>query len=393
MSGTIAAMQAVADQLASWSLGYDQDNRWDIKDGGECDCSSSSGWIIKQAGYPIDLGGTFYTGNFAAKAKTEGFTVLPFKMSNVRAGDFLLTPGHHVVFVRDPERWFSAEFDERGKASGGKAGNQNGRETRYRAPYVRPGGWTYIVRPPAEGTAVSASIPLSLRVAWAAQEAPHFGGSKDYAARGLDAGKLGASVVAMSETLITAKGEKPWAMRAAIAKVLGPRWTRSAILNGAVCIFWVKAKYRASTKRVIVFKKGDPWHGALCQPLRRLDSGVGIDFIAVHVRPRDAFTSDAAAVQGKAADLAAALSLVGRWPAVIMGDFAKDADEQMLAAGFERITPDEDSYKASGPQRIDAIYVQPGVLAGVNGQLVDTVISDHRRAVVTIKRAANTNTL
>ena len=99
MSGTIAAMQAVADQLASWNLGYDQSNRWNIKDGGECDCSSSSGWIIKQAGYPIDLGGTFYTGNFAAKAKAAGFTVLPFKMSNVRAGDFLLTPGRHVVFV------------------------------------------------------------------------------------------------------------------------------------------------------------------------------------------------------------------------------------------------------------------------------------------------------
>jgi len=393
MSGTIAAMQAAADKLISFNLGYDQDNRWDIKPGGECDCSSSSGWIAKQGGFPVDLSGTFYTGNFAAKLKAAGFSVLPFKMSKVKAGDFLLTPGHHVVFVRDAERWFSAEFDEHGKASGGKAGNQNGREVRYRAPYVRPGGWTYIVRPPAEATTVSASKPLSLIAAWAAQEAPHFGGSKDYRARGLDAAKLGASVIGMSETLVTAKGEKPYAMRAAINDVLGKGWTRSAILNGAVCLFWVKAKYRAGMKRVKVFRKGDPWHCALCQPLRRLDSGVGVDFIAVHCRPRDAFTSDAAAVKGKAEDLAVALSLVGKWPAVIMGDFAKDADEQMAAAGFIRVTPDDDSYKAAGPQRIDAVYVQRDELTGVNGRLVDTLIADHKRAVVTIKRASVTSSL
>ena len=172
---TIAAMQAVADELAAADIGYDQGQRWSflksgrIFRGGESDCSTSCGAIALLGGYPVDITGTFYTGNFADRLEAAGFSVLPFtRLAKVRPGDFLLTPGHHVVFVRDAQRWWSAEFDERGKATGGQAGNQNGQETRYRAPYLRPGGWSYIVRPPAEATTVSTKpgiVPTLARVA------------------------------------------------------------------------------------------------------------------------------------------------------------------------------------------------------------------------------------
>lgn len=156
---TIAHMQAAADLLDRSGIGYDQNERWSFLDlatrsiiaGGETDCSASCGAIIWLGGYPIDLKGTFYTGNFAEKAKAAGFSVIRFQsLDQVLPGDFLLTPGAHVVFVRDRQRFWSAESDERGQSTGGQAGDQTGRETRYRAPYVRSGGWTYIVRPPAE---------------------------------------------------------------------------------------------------------------------------------------------------------------------------------------------------------------------------------------------------
>jgi len=152
---TIARLQKVADTLDKSNIGYDQSNRWSfldrknrkIKAGAETDCSASCGAIAYLAGYPVDLTGTFWTGNFAQKLKATGlFEVIRFKkLSQVRAGDFVVGPGH-VIFARTAGKWWSAENDERGKSHGGKAGDQTGRETRYRAPYLRSRGWAYIVR-------------------------------------------------------------------------------------------------------------------------------------------------------------------------------------------------------------------------------------------------------
>ena len=121
MTGTIAKMQAAADKLDAFELGYDQGQRWNIWKSGECDCSSLSGTIIRMGGYPIDIRTRpFYTGNFASKAKAAGFKVLKFtSLSQVRPGDFLLTPGHHVVFVRSADQYLSAEVDERGEERAG----------------------------------------------------------------------------------------------------------------------------------------------------------------------------------------------------------------------------------------------------------------------------------
>lgn len=152
---TIARLQKAADLLDKSNIGYDQSNRWSfldrknrtVKAGGECDCSSGCGAIAYLAGYPVDLTGTFWTGNFAAKMRATGlFDVIRYKHRNqVRAGDFVVGPGH-VIFARTATKWWSAEADERGMSRGGKAGDQTGRETRYRAPYDRSRGWAYIVR-------------------------------------------------------------------------------------------------------------------------------------------------------------------------------------------------------------------------------------------------------
>lgn len=152
---TIARLQKACDRLEATRVGYDQSQRWSFFDrttrtlrpGGECDCSSGCGAIVALAGYPVGLADPFYTGNFRERLVASGFfTAIKFKsLSQVRAGDFVVGPGH-VIFARSAKRWWSAEADERGKPAGGKAGDQTGREARFRAPYLRPGGWSYIVR-------------------------------------------------------------------------------------------------------------------------------------------------------------------------------------------------------------------------------------------------------
>ena len=48
ISKAIAAMDKAC---RIWSIGYDQSNRWDIRNGGECDCSSLVIWALRQGGF------------------------------------------------------------------------------------------------------------------------------------------------------------------------------------------------------------------------------------------------------------------------------------------------------------------------------------------------------
>lgn len=168
---SIARLKAAADKIAAANIGYDQGDRWSFFPGrnkkladvldmgnkairtGEGDCSSTCGAIARLAGYPVDLSDPFWTGNFTARLTETGlFTRIKFtKLSQVKAGDFVIGPGH-VIFARTSKKWWSAESDERGKASGGKTGDQTGREGRYRAPYMRSRGWDWIIRPIAVST-------------------------------------------------------------------------------------------------------------------------------------------------------------------------------------------------------------------------------------------------
>jgi hypothetical protein len=150
-------MNEAVDLINKSNEGYDQSQRWSflkglkIVKGKECDCSSLCGAIAKLSGYPVDISGTFYTGNIAAKLKAAGFKVLKYtNLAAVKVGDFLVVPGRHVEYVYSTDKFFSAHIDERGKASGGKAGNQTGKEVGFRPPYNHSSGWVYIVRPPEE---------------------------------------------------------------------------------------------------------------------------------------------------------------------------------------------------------------------------------------------------
>jgi hypothetical protein len=163
---TIATATKIARQIAGGNYGYNQAARWSgisagkLHTPGAFDCSSSCGVIAWLGGF-IDrsvLGGTFWTGNFAKKLTATGMyraiTVKGWPLAKLtaaaREGDFIVGPGH-VVYCLGAGKVVSFEADERGKASGGKAGDQTGREGRIRDLYHRSKGWTYLVRPwPAE---------------------------------------------------------------------------------------------------------------------------------------------------------------------------------------------------------------------------------------------------
>lgn len=171
---SLTKMNAYADLLNASNVGYDQYERFSFnpaRDGlsvipnRECDCSSSCAAIAKAGGFNVDMRDPIYTGNFKNKLVEAGFAALDVRgwsqsklYAAVSGGDFLLGPGH-VVYVREPNRWWSAENDERGQKNSGRAGDQTGMEARYRNPYMRSRGWEWILRPVIEADPLVAVTP------------------------------------------------------------------------------------------------------------------------------------------------------------------------------------------------------------------------------------------
>lgn len=140
----MADIDRFCERMRYWcedaSLGYDQGNRWDIRDGGECDCSSLVVFALREAGF--DTGKASYTGNIASELCARGWSRVACD-GNPRKGDLLLSEGNHVA------AWLGdclaqASIDENGNITGGASGDQSGRETNTRSYYSYP--WTCYLR-------------------------------------------------------------------------------------------------------------------------------------------------------------------------------------------------------------------------------------------------------
>ena len=132
------------------SHGYDQINRsLGNANGTDYDCSSLVCTAFEQAGIPvISKGGATYTGNMLSGFKKVGFKTVP--ISQRRRGDVLLNTKHHTALVVDYNTICHASINENGKTTGGKKGDQTGREICTRSYYSYP--WDYCLRY-EEGTA------------------------------------------------------------------------------------------------------------------------------------------------------------------------------------------------------------------------------------------------
>lgn len=142
MTGSV---QTLVNRMTYWcafgNLGYNQAARWNIRPGGSCDCSSLVIHALKEAGF--DTGTATYTGNLSANLTARGWRRLPAD-GHPQAGDILLNDVHHVAVYVGGGRLAQASIDERGRASGGRGGDQTGHETNISPYYSYP--WNCYLR-------------------------------------------------------------------------------------------------------------------------------------------------------------------------------------------------------------------------------------------------------
>ncbi len=172
MAGTTAKLLALCKQFEAAGIGYDQSQRdsWHdakytkIIKNKEADCSSATLGLVKMAGYPIDLSGQHNTSNAAQLLKAAGWKIVSYTgKSQCKAGRVFITPGHHMNIATSTTQMYNVGIDERGKASGGKAGDQTGKESRYEGFFNYP--WRYVAIPPDEGKAAAKPKPSASRPA------------------------------------------------------------------------------------------------------------------------------------------------------------------------------------------------------------------------------------
>ena len=133
------------NKAVSWALGiarddshgYDQENR----NGPDYDCSSFVGTALHNAGFPVSPYST--TRNLVPQLRAAGFVDCkpPYKK-----GDIHITPGHHVVMSIDASSIVHASINEKNDITGGKTGDQTGREICTRSFYTPTYGWGYHLR-------------------------------------------------------------------------------------------------------------------------------------------------------------------------------------------------------------------------------------------------------
>ena len=140
----MGSVQKFIDRMRYWcdtaDLGYDQSNRWDFRNGGECDCSSLVIHALQEAGF--DTGDATYTGNMASELIPRGWSKVK-NNGNPLPGDILLNVTDHVaVWLGDCLA--QASYDENKGITGGKGGDQTGWETNTRPYYNFP--WDFYLR-------------------------------------------------------------------------------------------------------------------------------------------------------------------------------------------------------------------------------------------------------
>lgn len=137
------------EQAVMWAIGiaqddshgYDQINRW----GEDFDCSSLVISAFEEAGIPVkSKGKATYTGNMLSAFKKCGFVEV--SKNDLKRGDVLLNKKHHTAIYLGDGKMVQASINEKGTISGGKKGDQTGREIAV-VPYREPSyGWDVVLR-------------------------------------------------------------------------------------------------------------------------------------------------------------------------------------------------------------------------------------------------------
>lgn len=147
--------QDIINKAVAWAVGvaddpahgYDQANRW----GADYDCSSFVITAWQQAGVPVKTSGASYTGNMYYAFLNCGFRDVTNSINlntgaNLQKGDVVLNTKHHTEMYIGNGKMVKASINELGGVTGGKTGDQTGREI-YIGNYYKPSyGWDYVLR-------------------------------------------------------------------------------------------------------------------------------------------------------------------------------------------------------------------------------------------------------
>lgn len=137
MANLELAVKWMEDIAKDNSHGYDQAHR----NGPDYDCSSFLGTALNKAGFNVNKGST--TRNLEKQLLNCGFEKISVGAARQR-GDIFLKVGSHVVMCTDRSNIVHASINEKGTVTGGKVGDQTGKEICIRTYYN--GNWDYHFR-------------------------------------------------------------------------------------------------------------------------------------------------------------------------------------------------------------------------------------------------------
>lgn len=140
------AVQFIIDIANDDTHGYDQAHR----NGLDYDCSSLVGTALHEAGFNVSP--YSWTGNLEAQLRKAGFVDCKAPWL---PGDVHLKTQHHVVMSISNTQIANASINEKGTATGGKTGDQTGKEICIRSYYEYSGGWDVHLRYVGQNTDVS----------------------------------------------------------------------------------------------------------------------------------------------------------------------------------------------------------------------------------------------
>lgn len=127
--------------------GYDQKYRWGEK--GDYDCSSAVITAWQNASVPVKTLGATYTGNMYKVFKKCGFIDVTKSVNlatgqGIQRGDVLINRMNHTAMSIGNGQIVQASINEKGTVTGGKPGDQTGKEFYIRSYYNYP--WDYVLR-------------------------------------------------------------------------------------------------------------------------------------------------------------------------------------------------------------------------------------------------------